>query len=143
MNVTQLVDRYGSGRMNAAEPGKLLRGCTAIHVPFAGGLCEVPHFTANIVNVNDLDRHIMNLARVVRDRRAELVARLNATPFHPDVLAEAQAYCRMASDRPCGDFHDHDAQTFIVPDPAALPFFLCSLVCVIRNGATSRLTRNI
>lgn len=28
--------------MHAAEPGKLLRGCTCVAVPFAGGMCEVP-----------------------------------------------------------------------------------------------------
>lgn len=80
--------------MNATEPGKLLRGCTCVAVPFAGGMCEVPHFTANIVNVNDLDRHVINLCEVVRQQRRELVDELNATPFHPEALAKSQAMCR-------------------------------------------------
>lgn len=96
MKITALVDRFGSNRMNAAEPGKLLRGCTCISVPFAGGMCEVPHFTANIINVNDLDRHVMNLAEAVRDFRPELMKMLDATPYHPEMLAKAQHYCKSA-----------------------------------------------
>lgn len=94
MKVTALVDRFGSNRMNADKPAELLKGCTCINVPFAGSLCEVAWFEANIINVNDLDRHVMNLAAVVRDSRQELQAKLDATPFHPDVLAKAQEYCR-------------------------------------------------
>lgn len=94
MEVTILVDRFGSNRMNAAEPGKLLRGCSCIAVPFAGGLCEVPHFKANVVNVNDLDRHVINLCRVLREQRSELVKWLDGTPYHPDQLAESQDYCK-------------------------------------------------
>lgn len=60
--------------MNADKPAEFLRGCSCIGVPFAGGMCEVAWFGANIINVNDLDRAVMNLAAVVRDRRAELVS---------------------------------------------------------------------
>lgn len=107
--IGQLVDRFGSNRKNAAEPGKLLAGCTHVSIPFAGGLSEVPFFlspkkggspdsigTANGINVNDLDRHVINLARVVRDRRADLAAWLDRTPYHADQLEESQAFCRSA-----------------------------------------------
>lgn len=104
MKITALVDRYGSNRMNATEPGKLLRGCSCVAIPFAGGMCEVPHITANVVLVNDLDRHVMNLCEVVRDRREELARRLDHTPFHPDALEAAQKYCRNAEDGHGVDF---------------------------------------
>lgn len=107
METKTLVDRFGSNRMNAAEPGKLLRGCTGVQVVFAGGMCEVPFFlpyrlggdkesvgTANTIIVNDLDRHVINLCENVRERRADLVRWLDETPFHPDALAKAQDYCR-------------------------------------------------
>lgn len=35
MKIQALVDRFGSNRLNAAEPGKLLRGCSCIAVPVA------------------------------------------------------------------------------------------------------------
>ena len=37
MKIKALVDRFGSNRLNASEPGKLLHGCTCIAIPFAGG----------------------------------------------------------------------------------------------------------
>lgn len=94
MKIKQLVDRYGSNRMNAAEPGKLLKGCTCIAVPFAGGMCEIPYMTANIINVNDLDRHVINLCRVIANERERLVIRLDGAAFHGDTLKESQQYCR-------------------------------------------------
>lgn len=89
--------------MNAERPGQLLRGCTCIAVPFAGGLCEVPHFKANVLLVNDLDRHVMNLATVVRDEPKRLAELCDKTLFHPDELAMAQAICKRkrVSEMPC------------------------------------------
>lgn len=99
MNVKTLVDRFGSNRMNAQEPGKLLRGCKCVGVPFAGGMCEVPFFTANVINVNDLDCHVINLGRVVRRCRERLQEALDATMYHPVELAAAQEYCRFIERR--------------------------------------------
>ena len=105
MKVTQLVDRFGSNRMNAAEPAKLLRGCTCIAVPFSGGMCEVPHMTANVILVNDLDRHVINLAQVLakHEEAAWLIEQLTKVPFHPDVLLTAQKRLR---EREAGDMPD-------------------------------------
>lgn len=80
--------------MNADQPARHLRGCSCVAVPFAGGMCEVPHFMANVILVNDLDRHVINLGRVVRTNRRELQEAADAKLFHPDELAEAHAYCR-------------------------------------------------
>lgn len=103
MKISQLADRFGSNRMNAAEPAKFLRGCSCVAVPFAGGLCEVPHFTANVILVNDLDRHVMNLAAVVRDDPRRLTELCDKTLFHPDELVKAQDICKRKreSESPC------------------------------------------
>ena len=110
MKITSLIDRFGSNRLNAEIPARLLSACTpkvtAINVAFAGGMCEVAHFadlpSMNIINVNDLDRHAMNLGRVIRHQRSALVEMLDATLFHPDSLAESQAFCRAVEKAPPG-----------------------------------------
>lgn len=43
MKITAIADRFGSNRMNAEAPAHYLRGCSCIAVPFAGGMCEIPH----------------------------------------------------------------------------------------------------
>jgi DNA adenine methylase len=96
MKVTAIAPWYGSNRTLAPIVGQELRGCTWVGIPFCGGMAEVPHITARSITVSDLHRHIINLAVVVQrdERRAELIERLNKTPFHPDVLNESQAHCR-------------------------------------------------
>lgn len=76
------------------EVGKHLKDCSFVAVAFAGGMSELAHIPARSILVNDLHRHVLNLAQVVRDQHAELVALLEAEPFHPDVLASAQERCR-------------------------------------------------
>lgn len=130
--VTALVDRFGSNRMNAERPGHFFQGCTCVSIPFAGVMCEVAHMTANIINVNDLDRHVINLGRVVRDRGAELRDKLEVTEFHTDQLKESQEYCRIIEQDPAPDFDGagtfHDGQTFVAPDSFywAYHYFVCS-----------------
>lgn len=136
MKIKALVDRFGSNRMNAHLPAELFSQCkpkpTCINVPFAGGMCEVAWFEANIINVNDLDRALINLAEMVRDRRPELVARLDATPFDPEPLAISQEYCLAIESEPVGDFGTaQDSlydQTIVVPDPFewAYHYFVCA-----------------
>jgi hypothetical protein len=84
--------------MLAANVGRLLEGCEWVGVPFAGGMSELAHIKARTVVVNDLHRHVINLARVVADERLlpKLVARLDGLLFHPDVLRLAQEVCRCA-----------------------------------------------
>ena len=128
MKVTQLVDRYGSNRQNSHLPGELLRGCSCIAIPFAGGMCEVPHMTANIINVNDLDRAVMNLAGAIRLWRGELVQELDATPFHPDVLAESQRQCR--------EFEKNAAPLLTPNKTWAYHYFICSWMTRGGKGGT-------
>lgn len=52
---------YGSNRTLAENAGKSLDDCNWIGVPFAGGMCEIIHFKARSIVVNDLHSHIFNL----------------------------------------------------------------------------------
>lgn len=83
---------FGSNRSLAHLVGEHLAGCEWVGVPFAGGMCEIPHIKARTVLVNDLHRNVINLATCVRDwwLRKTLLSRLRDTIFHPDTLAEAQ-----------------------------------------------------
>lgn len=94
--VGALAPWLGSNRMLADTVGARLKGCDWVGIPFSGGLCELPYIDCRAGVANDLHRHIINLARVVRDPKqyARLVEKLDAAIFHPDELAESQRYCR-------------------------------------------------
>lgn len=95
LTTTALMPWFGSNRMLAPLVGKELRGCTWVGIPFCGGMAEVAHIKARTIVVSDLHRHVINLASIVKDGRDDLVGHLNALPFHPDVLKEAQQVCAM------------------------------------------------
>jgi len=133
MDVTALVDRFGSNRINAARPAELFAACkpkiTCIAVPFVGGFSEVGHFSANIISVNDKDAHVLNLAKIVRTDCDRLVAELEATPYHPNVLAAAQEFCRALDLPPDPRFRNFDSLfDHVAPDPFqwAYYYFICS-----------------
>lgn len=94
--VTAIAPWFGSNRTLAANVGRALSGCDWVGVGFAGGMSELLHIRARTVVVNDLHTHVLNLAAAVADPliRPVLVDRLNALPFHPDVLAAAQERCQ-------------------------------------------------
>lgn len=94
MKITTLAPWFGSNRMLAENVGAALKGCSWVGVPFAGGMSELVHIKANVLLVSDLHRHVINLANCVKLHRPELTAMLDATLFHPDELARAQAHCR-------------------------------------------------
>ncbi len=99
MKVKALADRFGSNRINAHRPAELLQGCTLVAIPFAGGMCEVPHFGSlkpkvSIILVNDLDRAVVNLAEIARDRCDELIEYLDGTIFCEESLRKSQEFCR-------------------------------------------------
>src|SRR4051812_41422587 len=98
MNVTALNQWYGSARMASPEViGRELDGCSHVTIPCGGGLCEVPFIRARSMLIGDLHRHMINLARVVRDPVLcpQLVRALKRTLFHPDELRDAQERCRL------------------------------------------------
>ena len=94
--ISSLAGWYGGNRMLAKHVGAALQGCKWAGVVFAGGMSEIPHIDARTIVVNDLHRHIINLARVVRDDklRPVLIRRLDRYAFHPDELAECQRICK-------------------------------------------------
>lgn len=93
--VTAFASWFGSNRMLAARVGVELGRCSWVGVPFMGGGSELLHINTRAGVASDLHRHVINLARVIRDRRLrrQLVRRLLLTPFHADELAGAQARC--------------------------------------------------
>lgn len=111
---------FGAARLIAAEVRRELVGCNWVGVPFAGGMSELAEITASSLVVSDLHRHVINLARVIGGTNSgsldqfRTFARLLAnTPFHPDVLARAQAFCKenepRPSDRYVSGIHTGDA----------------------------------
>jgi site-specific DNA-adenine methylase len=96
MRINALAQWFGGNRMLAASVGKALGKLRWCGVPFAGGCPELPHIRTAAGVANDLHRHIINLARVVRDDTLveQLVHALGGVLFHPDELAWAQRRCR-------------------------------------------------
>jgi len=95
MALSTLAPWFGSNRMLAEHVGSALEGCSWVGVVFAGGMSELPHIKARTIVVNDLHRHVINLARVVADDllRPVLIRRLARKAFHPDQLKECQEIC--------------------------------------------------
>ena len=101
-DVTTLVPYFGSNRTNASRPGALLKGCSWVGIPFAGGMCEVPHFDARTVVVNDKHDFVINLANVLTDpvTGPKLYRKLKREIFHPGSLDWAQDQCSQWMDGP-------------------------------------------
>lgn len=95
MKTTALVPYFGAARMQAERIAEHLNGAAWLGIPFAGGMSELAHVTCRTIVVNDLHKHVINLARVIADAKLVtlLAGRLEHVPFHPDALAEAQAKC--------------------------------------------------
>lgn len=93
-----LVPWFGSSRLMAEEVGRAVKGAKVVAVPFAGGMCELAHIDAPTLIVNDLHRHVINLARVVAHPvyGPAMLRRLRRHPFHPDELSAAQRTATMA-----------------------------------------------
>lgn len=93
--ITALAPWFGNNRTKASLPGRELGKLAWCGVPFVGGAPELPFILTRAGVATDLHRHIINLARVIRDERLkiELVARLDVLLFHPDELAGAQKRC--------------------------------------------------
>lgn len=95
MKTTALVPWFGTNRMTAANVGDKLFGLDWVGIAFAGGMSELAHVTCRSIVVNDLHKHVVNLAvRIARHGKERLVQMLDELPFHPDVLAGAQDMCK-------------------------------------------------
>jgi DNA adenine methylase len=93
--VTALANWFGSNRTLAYTVGRQLGKCEWVGVPFCGGCCELPYIKTRSGIASDLHRHLVNLARVIREPESKslLVRRLDETLFHPDELVRAQKVC--------------------------------------------------
>lgn len=129
-SVTALAAWFGSNRTLAENVGRALAGCNWVCVPFAGGMCELRHITASTIMVSDVHRHVINLANVLKsDRAAELIRDLRRTPFHPDVLREAQETCQKSEGLRFGA----PGEDLGVSYAEARAFFICAWMA--RSGA--------
>ncbi len=122
--ITAIAPWFGSNRMLAEYVGYHLKDCRWVGIPFAGGMSELVYIDAPTIVVNDLHRHIMNLACFVADERASasLAEHLMNMPFHPDVLKYAQRYCEKM-ERGGFDFEKHDTN---LSEEWALNYFIAS-----------------
>lgn len=95
IRIKALAQWFGGNRMLAESVGAALGKLCWCGVPFAGGCPELPHIRTVAGVANDLHRHVINLARVVRDDGLveQLVHQLDGVLFHPDELAKAQRHC--------------------------------------------------
>lgn len=95
LKTTSLVPWFGTNRMTAANVADKLSGLSWLGVTFAGGMSELAHVSCRSIVVNDLHKHVVNLAvQVARHGKDRLVQMLDDLPFHPDVLAGAQVMCK-------------------------------------------------
>lgn len=96
MKTTAIVPWYGGNRLLAKAVGHELRGCKWVGVAFAGGMSELAHIDARSLLVNDLHRHVINLARVMAHpvRGPKLYRLTRRHLFDVDNLRIAQRYCR-------------------------------------------------
>ncbi len=95
MKIKALAPWYGNNRELAQRVGAELGALAWCGVPFCGGCPELPEIKTRAGLAGDLHRHIINLARVVRDDALaeQMTDRLDAMLFHPDELAIAQRRC--------------------------------------------------
>src|SRR5689334_13116575 len=95
MKTTALASWFGSNRMCAHRVGEMLAGLDWIGVVFAGGMSELAHIKCRSIVVNDLHRHVINLAAVAAHEQLGPMLRisLDDLPFHTDTLSRAQRYC--------------------------------------------------
>jgi site-specific DNA-adenine methylase len=100
--VSALIPYFGSGRTIAENVGNVLHGCTHVVIACAGSMCELKYITAPSIIVNDLHRHVINLANVVKDReqRKLLIEDLDWTAVHPDQLKQSQRWCKLQEENP-------------------------------------------
>ncbi len=120
MRVRALAPWYGSDRLIAEPIGRALDGCSWVGIPFAGGLSAVRYIPARTLVVNDLHRHVINMARVVADDqlRPKMIRTLRRKMFHPDELALAQERCRARE-------HDADGMPAFGVLSWAIDYFVC------------------
>lgn len=97
MKIKAIAPWFGSNRMLASRVGVQLGKLDWCGVSFAGGCAELPHINARSVMLNDLHRHVINMARVMADPKLgpALYRKLRRYILHQDSLIIAQARCEI------------------------------------------------
>jgi len=107
--ITTLAPWFGSNRTNAHKVGELLGDCRWVGIPFAGGMAELVHVKASTIVVNDLHRHIINLARVCSHKSwgPKFYREVKRLAFHPDILNASQWLMKHTYREPqvCKDYY--------------------------------------
>jgi len=90
--INAIAPWFGANRERAELVGRLLGKLAWCGVPFMGGGAELPFIDTREGVAGDLHRHVINLARVIREPglREELAARLDRTLFHEEEFRDAQ-----------------------------------------------------
>jgi len=91
--IKTVVPWFGSARTVAERIGEHLTGFKWVGIPFCGGLSEVLYIQARSIVCNDMHRHMINLAQVLKDATLgpAMIESLRDELFHPETLAHAQA----------------------------------------------------
>lgn len=97
LKVTTLVPWAGGARLTAEAIGRELEGIPFVGIPFAGGMPELVHIRASTILVNDLHKHVINLAAVLANPQygPKLIRELRRLPFHPHTLENYQELARV------------------------------------------------
>lgn len=97
MKINCIVPAFGSDRMQSPIIGRELGDCEWLGIPFAGGMSVVLHAQARTIILNDLHRHVINLARTLADRSTgpALYRKLRRYVLHPDAVVISQARCEI------------------------------------------------
>ena len=101
-NLKAIAPIFGTARMNGERIGEIIGKADWVGIPFAGGCSEVPFIDARSIALNDLNGHIMNLARAIAHEPDWLSKRLEDQLYHPAVLEESQRICKEHAGKPLG-----------------------------------------
>lgn len=95
MKMNRLAPWFGADLAIAEDAADLIGKRAWVGIPFCGGCSIIPFLNTRSGLCSDLHRHIINLAKVVRDpaMKPRLIDRLGGELFHPDVLRDAQRRC--------------------------------------------------
>lgn len=93
MKMLALAPWFGANRLLASVVGHELRNLQWVGIPFAGGMSELFYIKCTTLVVNDLHKHIINLAKIVQEHGPELYRALKRYTFSQDTLDYANSYC--------------------------------------------------
>lgn len=106
MKITRFVSWFGANAAHADKPAQILSECDWVFIPFAGSMCEIPHFKPRVqIMASDTHRELIILADAIKEPHTKMLLgeRLSRKLFHPESLEKAQAVLREARAAETGD----------------------------------------